>query len=124
MTTRTPTPQAISALLRRAGCARSNYGSKGVMWNEATPGYKAWKTCHRDHPEQPYVAVLHVADRVAFPAGTDEEWRACVKECRAHLELYAGVIRRAGYAAVVRDRGQEPPWLTILTVVTDEGNDR
>ena len=33
------------------------------------------------------------------------------------LGEFAAVIENAGYHPVVRDRGDEPPWLTILTVV-------
>ena len=50
MTTKEPTPQGISALLRKAGFQRSSYGDKGVMWNEATPGYSVWKNLSRRPP--------------------------------------------------------------------------
>ena len=41
------------------------------------------------------------------------------KQAVAMLERYAEVIREAGYPALVRRRGQEPPWLTILTIAKD-----
>ena len=113
-----PTPQGISALLRKAGFGRSDYGRQGVMWKEASPGYSVWRTYHHEHPDQPYVAVQHVVKGVRPGLGDEEDWSAYVKEARSWLEKYAEVIREAGYAPVVRDRGTEPPWLTILTVVT------
>ena len=112
MTTKEPTPQGISALLRKAGFQRSSYGDKGVMWNEATPGYSVWKTFHGDHPGHPYVAVQHVTS-------SDPDWGERKKESRSRLEEYAVVLREAGFAALVSDRGDEPPWLTIMTVLED-----
>jgi hypothetical protein len=111
MTAGQPTPQGISRLLRKAGFTRSTYGDKGVMWNEASPGYSAWKTFHGDHSEHPYVAVQHVTR-------SEGDWDERKAESRSWLEKYAAVLRGAGFAAVVRDRGTEPPWLIIMTVVT------
>jgi hypothetical protein len=114
---KTPTPQGISRLLRKAGFPRSDYGSKGVMRNEASTGFSVWKTHHCDHPSQPYVAVQHV---VKDMHATDEDWEGYLELAPVMLERYAEVIRRAGYAALVRRRGQEPPWLTILTIAKDD----
>ena len=114
MTPRPPTPQGISALLRKAGFKRSDYGKPGVMWNMAMPGYSVWRTFHAGNPDQLYVAVQYVVGE-SSAACTDEEWLGHLKECRAHLEEYAAAIRKAGYHPLVRDRGKEPPWLTILT---------
>lgn len=116
MTTKTPTPQAISALLKRAGFERSDGGKAGVMWNEASTGYRVWKSWHSSTPQQPFIAVLH---NIKDSYYADDEDRAAVyAEMRSSLERYAAVIRKGGYPAVVRDRGTEPPWITILTVVT------
>jgi hypothetical protein len=114
MTTKPPTPQAISALLRKAGFTRSNYGAKGVMWNEASTGYSVWRTFHANDPDQPYIAVQHHIRE----DGWEPDWPARKKEMRSRLEEYAAALRAAGYAALVRDRGSEPPWLTIMTVVS------
>lgn len=111
MTPRTPTPQSVSALLGKAGFERSNYGNAGVMWHEATTGYKVWKSYHQDSPQSPFVAVMHVIRR----DDRGEDWQ---RDALAELERYAAVIRAAGWPALVRDQGEEPPWLTILTVVT------
>lgn len=116
---KTATPQAISALLRRAGFERSTYGDKGVMWNEASTGFSVWRTYHQDVPQQPYVAVQHhIKD-----ADYSDVDRVAYAEMRARLEEYAVVIRAAGYPALVRDRGDEPPWLTILTVAAPPEED-
>jgi hypothetical protein len=108
-----PTPQGISRLLRKAGFPRSDYGSKGVMWNEASTGFSVWKTHHRDHPGQPYVAVQYVVKGM-HAAGDD--WEDYLQLATAVLENYAEVIREAGYAPLVRLRDRERPWLTILTI--------
>jgi hypothetical protein len=118
MTGRAPTPQGISRLLREAGFPRSDYGGKGVMRESASTGFIVWKTYHRDHPEQPYVAVQYI---VKGMHATDEDWDGYMRLAPVMLGHYAEVIRAAGYAALVRDRGGEPPWLTILTVVKDSG---
>jgi hypothetical protein len=113
MTASQPTASGVSRLLAKAGFERSNYGNAGVMWNEATPGYKVWKSWHQNAPQQPFVAVMHVIrsdDR-------GEDWKG---EMRAELERYAAVIRAHGWPALVRDRGDDPPWITILTVVADK----
>lgn len=115
VTSKPPAPQGISALLKRAGFERSDTGQPGVMWHEASTGFSVWKTFHGNAPRQPYVAVQHHirdADR------SDEGWPGRQQEMRAMLDRYAEVLRTAGYPAFVRDRGKEPPWLTILTVVT------
>ena len=52
-----------------------------------------------------------------------EDWQ---RDALAELERYAAEIREAGWPALVSSRGDEPPWLTILTVVTPgtgEGTD-
>ena len=113
---RAPAPQAISALLRRAGFERSNHGRPGVGYDEVSTGFVVWETRHRNAPRQPLVAVQHNVSGM-FSARTDEGWAAYLAEARARLEDYAGVIREAGYHVLVRDRGEEPPWLTVLTVV-------
>lgn len=115
MTAKAPTPQAISALLKRAGFPRSNHGKPGVDYSEISTGFVCWKTFHKDAPQQPYVAVQY---NVKGMHATDEDWEGYQRLATVMLEHYAEVIRAAGYAPVVRDRGQEPPWLTILTVVT------
>lgn len=115
MTDKPPTPQGISALLRKAGFPRSDYGDKGVMYGSASTGFSVWKTHHRDHPGQPYVAVQYI---VKGMLASDEDWEGYQRLATVMLGHYAEVIRTAGYPAVVRDRGQEPPWLTILTIVT------
>lgn len=112
---RTPTPQAISALLCKAGFERSNHGCPGISYDEVSTGFVAWKAYHQNAPQQPYVAVQHNIAGM-FGERTDEGWAAYLTEARARLEEYAGVVREAGYPAVVRDRGDEPPWLTVLTV--------
>ena len=115
-----PTPQAISRLLKKAGFPRSDYGDPGVMHGSASTGFSAWKTHHRDHPGQPYVAVQYI---VRGMHAADGDWEGYLRLATVMLEHYAEVIRKAGYPALVRDRGQEPPWLTILTVVAllDQG---
>ena len=110
MTAKQPTAHAISALLRRSGFQRSTYGDRDVLWDDVTEGYSVWKTRHRDAPDHPYVAVQHVI------GGDAREWPERKREMRRRLEEYAAVIRDAGYAPLVRDRGDEPPWLTIMTV--------
>ena len=115
--TKQPTPQGISRLLAKAGFPRSSHGRPGVSYDEVTTGFTAWKTYHRDHPEQPYVAVQHDVEGMFSRSLTDEDWDAYLAEARARLEDYAKVVREAGFAALVRNRGSEPPWLTILTVV-------
>lgn len=113
---RAATASSVSALLRRSGFQRSNYGDTGVMRDETTPGYTAWKSYHQTNPHQPFIAVMHTTAEKAW--GDDEAWSAHVAECKEHLEKYAEAIRAAGYKPVVRDRGSEPPWLIILTVIT------
>ena len=116
---KTPTASGISRLLAAAGFKRSNWGGKGVMRNEASTGFSCWKSYHQDTPEQPYVAVQYVI--AGSPPYVDDEDRAeRYTEMRTRLGEYAAVIRDAGYPAMVRDRGTEPPWLTILTIVTAE----
>jgi hypothetical protein len=112
---KTPTPQDISRLLREAGFERSDSGQPGVMWNRASTGYRVWKSHHASAPQQPFVAVMHVIKDSHY--ADDEERTEVYREMRGRLEQYAAVIREAGYPALVRDRGTEPPWLTILTVV-------
>jgi hypothetical protein len=113
MSTKQPTASAISALLRRSGFTRSTWGGKGVMYSDAATGYTAWKTHHKDAPQQPYVAVQHhIKDD-----GTDD-WPERKHEMLAQLEKYAQVLRLHGYHAMVRRRGDEPPWLIIMTAVT------
>lgn len=86
------------------------------MWNEASTGFRVWKSYHQNAPQQPFVAVMHVIKDSHY---ADDEDRAEVyREMRARLEGYAKVIRAHGYPALVRDRDTEPPWITILTVVT------
>jgi hypothetical protein len=114
--TKTPTASGISRLLSAAGFKRSTWGGKGVMWNEASTGFSCWKSYNQNTPQQPYVAAQHVI--AGSPPYIDDEDRSeHYREMRARLEDYAKVLREAGYAALVRDRGAEPPWLTILTVV-------
>ena len=113
-----PTPQGISRLLAKAGFPRSSHGRPGVSYQEVTTGFVAWKTYHQNQPNQPYVAVQHDVEGMFSSSLTDEEWAAYLTEARARLEVYAKVIHEAGFAAVVRNRGSEPPWLTILTVVS------
>ena len=117
-TSKPPTPQGVSALLKRAGFKRSTYGDKGVMWNEASDGFSVWKSHHQNAPQQPYIAVQYIArtlrDTGAEWGGTD----GIKAEMLVRLGEFATVIENAGYHPVVRDRGDEPPWLTILTVVT------
>jgi hypothetical protein len=116
VTARNPTPQGISAMLAKAGFARSTWGRPGVTYQEASTGFTAWKTFHRDDPAHPYVAVQH---HIQWTADSDSEtWAARKAAMRARLEEYAVFLRTAGYAAIVRDRGDEPPWLHILTAVT------
>jgi hypothetical protein len=117
-TTKTPTASAISRLLRRAGFQRSNYGQQGVMWDEVTDGFNVWKTYHQNAPRQPYIAVQYIA-RTMRDNGA--EWDGVKAEMLARLGEFAAVIESAGYHPVIRDRGGEPPWLTILTVVAEEG---
>ena len=50
---------------------------------------------------------------------SDGDWDERKKESRSRLEGYAAVLREAGFAALVSDRGDEPPWLTIMTVLED-----
>jgi hypothetical protein len=111
------TPQGISALLRKSGFARSDAGSSGVMADDASTGFTVWKTFHGNAPSQPYVAVQHLVKGM-WTDRTDEGWAAYQSEARTRLEAYAKVVRAAGYAPVVRDRGTEPPWLIILTAAT------
>lgn len=120
--TKQPTPQAISRLLAKAGFVRSNHGRPGVSYQEVTTGFVAWKTYHQSHPEQPYVAVQHDVEGMFSRGLTNEDWNAYLAEARARLEDYAEVIREAGFAAMVRNRGDEPPWLTILTIVPGAGS--
>jgi hypothetical protein len=110
-------PQAISALLRKAGFERSTWGNAGVLYSDATTGYTAWKTHHQNAPQQPYVAVQHhIKDD-----GWSPDWPARKREMRQRLEEYAAIIREAGYTPLVRDRGRdEPPWLIIMTAVSDK----
>jgi hypothetical protein len=110
-----PAASAISALLRRSGFTRSTWGDKGVMYADATSGYTAWKTHHQNAPQQPYVAVRHhIKDD-----GT--EWPERKAQMLEQLERYAKVLRLHGYHALVRRRGRdEPPWLVIMTAVTDD----
>jgi hypothetical protein len=113
-TTRRPTASGISRLLAKAGYQRSTYGQPSVMWNEATDGFSVWKTHHRDNPQQPYVAVQYHARTLTNEMA---EWRDIKAEMLTRLGEYATVIEKAGYHPLVRDRGDEPPWLTILTAV-------
>lgn len=111
-TPKPPTPQGISALLKRAGFERSTWGKPGVGYTEASTGFVVWRTFHRDAPQQPYVAVKYISEGMKF--STDEEYNAYQREARARLEEYAAAVRGAGYAPVVRNRGDEPPWLTVI----------
>ena len=119
MTVKNPRPQGISRLLREAGFPRSTHGRPGVGYAEVSTGFVAWKTFHSDHPEQPYVAIQHNTEGMFADFRTDEGWKAYLAEARARLEDYAGVLRDAGYHVLVRDRGGEPPWLTVLTVARE-----
>ena len=117
-TAKQPTPQGISALLKRAGFERSNHGRPGVMWNEVSTGFVCWKTYHRDYPDQHYVAIQHDVEGMHSDR-SDEGWHAYRREALSMLERYAGVIREHGYHALVRTQGHdELPQLAILTVVT------
>jgi len=111
-----PTASAISRLLAKAGFARSTYGQPGVMWNEASDGFVVWKSYHQNTPTQCYVAVQHIARTLRDEMA---EWADIKAEMLARLGEYAAAIEQAGYHPVVRDRGAEPPWLTILTTVSE-----
>lgn len=116
MTAKTPTASAISALLRRSGFTRSTWGNAGVMYGDATTGYTAWKTHHRDAPQQPYVAVQH-----HIKTDRTDDWPERKAEMLEQLERYAKVLRLHGYHALVRRHARdEPPWLVIMTAVTDK----
>jgi hypothetical protein len=117
MSTPRPTPQGISRLLAKAGFERSTHGRPGVSYDQVSTGFVVWKTFHQDDPEHPYVAVQHDVSGM-FGDRSDEGWAAYLTEARARLEDYAACLRTAGYAAFVRDRGGEPPWLHIMTAVT------
>jgi len=115
---RVPTASGISRLLAAAGFERSTYGRPGVMSSEVTDGFSVWKSYHQNAPQQTFVAVQYIArtllDSEAEWGGTD----GIKAEMLVRLGEFAAVIEDAGYHPVVRDRGDEPPWLTILTVVT------
>jgi len=118
-TSKPPTPQAISRLLKAAGFERSTYGDTGVMWNEATDGFRVWKSCHHNTPQQPFVAVEHT---VLALTNSDEEWVDLKTEMLVRLGEYAAVIEDAGYHPVIHDRGQDPPRLTIPILGAKEGD--
>jgi len=72
-----PTPQGISALLKRAGFERSNHGKPGVGYGEVTTGFVCWKSHHAgDGPQQPYVAVQHDVEGMFNCCGDKDEWAA------------------------------------------------
>ena len=122
-TPKPPTPQAISRLLSAGGFDRSTYGDTGVMWNEATDGFNVWKSYHQNAPQQSFVAVQYIA-RTLRDTGADWGGIGGTKaEMLVRLGEFAAVIEDAGYHPVVRDRGDEPPWLTILTVVAAKEGD-
>ena len=108
-----PTASAISALLRRSGFTRSTWGSKGVMYADASTGYTVWKSHHQNAPQQPFVAVqYHVKSD-----GWTPDWAERKAEMLTQLEKYARVLRLHGYTPLVRDRGDEPPWLMLMVAV-------
>lgn len=85
MTPKTPTPQGISALLKRARFPRAA--------GRGTHGFSAGKIYQGS-------GVVRVRYWFAAGGGTDAERRA-------HLERYAKVITAAGYIAELHDDGRK-----------------
>jgi hypothetical protein len=90
MTVKTPTPQAVSALLKRSGFKRSGLRSDGI---NDTGGYAVGKV----YQGEGIVRVRHYF--LSMGAGMDRH--------RAQLERYAEVITAAGYAAELQDDGRK-----------------
>jgi len=101
-------PADISAILKEAGFPLSNYGLEATEWDRPTSGYTAWKT---HQPDGVFIAVQYTP-RHLFSDHAD---------VRVHLAEYATVLRAAGYAPVIRDRGEDLPWLMIPAGTKEEG---
>lgn len=106
--TPTPTPQSISALLRKAGFDRSepwSLGGKGASGR--APGYlvRAYGTG---------VVRVHHEDGKRLPADEDRQ------RCAEMAERYAQAIEGAGYAVKRRDVAN---WSGSLIVTAREGTD-
>jgi hypothetical protein len=92
-----PTPQAISALLRKAGFARSNHGDKGVMWNAMSTGYRV--TGRAPDAEPRFVVVLHFDEgQYGFRVDYERHLETAVEQ----LSRYAEVISAAGWDAELK----------------------
>jgi hypothetical protein len=92
-----PTPQAVSALLKRAGFERSNHGDKGVMWNLMSTGYRV--TGRTPDAEPRFVVVLHF-DEGQY--GCQDDWERHLETAVEQLSRYAEVISAAGWDAELR----------------------
>jgi hypothetical protein len=94
MATRTPTPQSISALLKRAGFTRAD--------SRSDSGFAAGKIYLGE--DKGAVRVRHYFSSMGTPDA----------QHRAQLERYAEAITEAGYAAEIDDDGRR-------LIVTAEG---
>jgi hypothetical protein len=106
-----PTPQAVAAVLRRAGFVRSDYHRKGVAHNAASTGFRVWRTASRAEPGVPLIAVAHY-DRGQHGGYTDDEarevWAAHVKSAQRMCMRYADAIVVGGYLARLQFSGDDP----------------
>lgn len=85
MATKTPTPQSISALLKRAGFTRAS--------QRGTSGFAAGKVYQGD-------GIVRVRHYFWSMGASDTQHRA-------HLERYAKAITEAGYTARIDDDGRK-----------------
>ncbi len=101
MTTRPPTPQGISALLRKAGYVRAETHGKGPHRGEVSAaGYRVTGSSH-----QGAVAVRWCPASDARPV---ERWDELAVQRAEYLGSYAADIEAAGWA-VERKTG----WLIV-----------
>jgi hypothetical protein len=98
MTTKTPTPQGISALLRKAGFTRSERTGRGGYCS----GYRVGKLYTRDGA----VRVSHHFWSMGEP----------VTRHREELARYAEVITAAGYMAEIQNGGRD-----LIVTAGEEG---
>lgn len=102
MTTKPPSPQGISALLRKAGFGRSTFSPGRMGLRRYSPGYLVTA----GYPES-MVEVCH--------RGGDEA------ECERMLAAYAEAVRAAGWCAAWSKRRTTRPVLIVTAPKITEG---
>ena len=100
MTTKQPTPQGISALLRKAGFAQTC-----TKCEDGETGFNAYLSARRDGPSVPIVAVTH-HDHGQYE--TQAAWSKHLHDAPEWLSRYAEPVSAAGWDVELRCTGDTP----------------